>query len=179
MPRTRKAEKGATPAEVAEHKRATRELAEFKAKIAERQTWAFQRVATAGPTSKDPAKERWQCPAQAGKRRCENCPMSMRFPAEFPVVANPPAAATAPAFCTQRTVTIPRKALAKRGQRHYWGSDGWIASFNRRTHVEGAFGNLKNPSTENVRRGWCRVVGIVKTSIFTACAVAASNIRKL
>ncbi len=38
---------------------------------------------------------------------------------------------------------------------------------------------MKNPSAENVRRGWCRVVGIVKTSVLAACAVAATNIRLL
>jgi len=38
---------------------------------------------------------------------------------------------------------------------------------------------MKNPSTENVRRGWCRVVGIVKTGLLAACAVAATNIRLL
>ena len=38
---------------------------------------------------------------------------------------------------------------------------------------------MKNPSTENVRRGWCRVVRIVKTSILAACAAAATIIRLL
>ena len=44
---------------------------------------------------------------------------------------------------------------------------------------EGFFGNLKNPDTGNVRRGWTRVVGLVKTSIMTACAIAATNIKLL
>lgn len=68
---------------------------------------------------------------------------------------------------------------AKLAQRHYWGSPEWIASFSRRTHVEGYFGNLKNTSAGNVKRGWCKVVGIVKTAILLACAVAATNISLL
>ena len=59
----------------------------------------------------------------------------------------------------------------------YWGSPEWIESYARRTYVEGFFGNMKNSSPENVRRGWCRVVGIVKTSILAACEVAATNVR--
>jgi len=90
-----------------------------------------------------------------------------------------PAAATKPKCCSQRTVTIPAEALAKTRQQHYWGSPAWIASYARRTHVEGYFGNLKNRDSGNVRRGWTRVVGLVKTSIMTACAIAATNIRLL
>jgi hypothetical protein len=45
--------------------------------------------------------------------------------------------------------------------------------------VEGFFGNLKNPSSGNIQRGWCRVVGVVKTSILGACAVAATDISLL
>ena len=31
----------------------------------------------------------------------------------------------------------------------------------------------------NIRRGWCRVVGVVKTSILVACAMATTNISLL
>lgn len=50
---------------------------------------------------------------------------------------------------------------------------------SRRTHVEGSFGNLKNPDTENVRRGWTRLVGLVKTSLMLVIAQAAANLRLL
>ncbi len=94
-------------------------------------------------------------------------------------VEHPPARATAPRCCTQRTVTIPGTVTPKLRQPLYWGSPEWIESYSRRTYVEGFFDNMKNPSTENVRRGWCRVVGMVKTSILAACEVAATNIRLL
>ncbi len=45
--------------------------------------------------------------------------------------------------------------------------------------VEGAFGNPKNPRTENVRRGWTNVVGTVKTSLLIVIAQAAANLRLL
>jgi hypothetical protein len=50
-------------------------------------------------------------------------------------------------------------------QEQYWGSDAWIASYKRRTYIEGVFGNIKNPDTENVRRGYRRVRGIARVSL--------------
>ncbi len=171
--------KKASPEELASHEKAKRELEEFNAKIAIRQTAAFRRVQNARPTAKDQGKERWECPAQAGKLVCANCPSSALLSQGTPEVEHPPAKATAPRCCSQRTVTIPGTVTPKLRQPLYWGSPEWIESYARRTYVEGFFGNMKNPSAENVRRGWCRVVGIVKTSILAACAVAATNIRLL
>ena len=166
--------------EIARRDLAARQLAEFSDSIAERETYAFVRIKVKAPErAKDQGKTRWSCPAQAGKVRCDNCPLSADLPPDLPEVANPPALKTAPQCCTQVSVTIPGAATAKLAQEHYWGSPEWIASYNRRTHVEGFFGNLKNPSTGNVRRGWCHVVGIVKTSILVACAVTATNIALL
>ena len=76
-------------------------------------------------------------------------------------------------------MTIPGSVTPKIRQRLYWGSPEWIASFNRRTYIEGIFGNLKSPKTENVRRGWTFVVGIVKTSLMVGCVAAAANLRTL
>ncbi|MGC8471754.1 MAG: hypothetical protein ACP5PM_05615 [Acidimicrobiales bacterium] len=45
--------------------------------------------------------------------------------------------------------------------------------------MEGYFGNLKQPTSGNVKGGWCRVVGIVKTSLLAACAAAATKMRLL
>lgn len=167
--------KNATAEQVRQHKADSQALAEFREKIAERQTWAFRRVA--GPDAN--GKERWECPAQAGKRICANCPLSQMFDESTPTVNDPPTGVDKPKCCTQRTVTIPGNVTPKIRQRLYWGSAEWIASFNRRTYVEGSYGNMKNPNTENITRGWCCVVGLVKTSLLLAVAVAASNIRLL
>lgn len=43
--------------------------------------------------------------------------------------------------------------MPKIRQRHYRGSDAWIAAYLRRSRVEGALGTLKSSKTENVRRG--------------------------
>ena len=54
-----------------------------------------------------------------------------------------------------------------------------MASFNRRSRVEASFGLLKNDATGNVKRGWTRQVGIIKTTLLLAVAPAASNLRQL
>jgi hypothetical protein len=41
------------------------------------------------------------------------------------------------------------------------------------------FGLLKNDTTGNVKRGWTRQVGIIKTTLLLAVAVTASNLRQL
>jgi hypothetical protein len=36
---------------------------------------------------------------------------------------------------------------------------------------------LRNPSTQNIKRGFCRVVGLVKTSLMLTFQAVAANIR--
>jgi Transposase len=147
----------------------------FTADIERREQWAMRRIA--GP-DRD-GKERYECPARAGKLRCPLQPGSLALPLATPTVLTPPDPDTAPTCCTQRTVTVPGDVDAKARQRHYWGSPNWIKAFNRRSRVEGWFGNLKNDSTEALGRGAFRVMGICKTSIMVAVFAAATNLRLL
>ena len=57
------------------------------------------------------------------------------------------------------------------------GSPEWQASYGRRAHVESIFGNLPDPSTQNIRRGLCRVMGLIKTTLMLAFEVMAANLR--
>ncbi|MDA8297023.1 MAG: hypothetical protein M0004_10655, partial [Actinomycetota bacterium] len=63
-----------------------------------------------------------------------------------------PEPTTAPKACRQRTIGIPGDVMPKIRQRHYWGSDAWIAAYVRRSRVEGVFGNIKSSKTEDVSR---------------------------
>ncbi len=115
--------RGATAAQKADHERQRDELATFRARIAEREPYAFRRVAGPDKTG----KERWECPARSAKVVCANCPLSS-FVATGdadspPRVVDPPAKATAPTCCRQTTVTITGDVTAKIRQRLYWGSD--------------------------------------------------------
>jgi hypothetical protein len=149
-------------------------LETFAADIARREQWALRRVA--GP-DRD-GKERYECPARAGKLRCPLQPSSLALPLATPTVLTPPDPATAPTCCSQRTITLPGDVDAKARQKHYWGPN-WIKAFNRRSRVEGWFGNLKNDNTEALGRGAFRVMGICKTSIMVAVYAACTNLRLL
>ena len=98
---------------------------------------------------------------------------------DLPRVANPPAEPGIPAACKQQTISIPMTVSPKLRQRERWGTLAWITSYNRRSHVEGGFGLLKNESTDHVKRGWTRQVGIIKTTLLLAVTVTASNLRQL
>ena len=150
-------------------------LREFLEGIERREQWALRRVA--GPDTT--GKERYECPARAGKLRCLLHQPSMAMSLATPTVQKPPPVDEAPKCCRQRTITLPGDIDAKSRQRHYWGSPTWIKAFSRRSRVEGWFGNLKNDSTEALNRGAFRVVGICKTSIMLTIYAAATNLRLL
>lgn len=86
---------------------------------------------------------------------------------------------SAPACCTQQTVSTGRDAQPKVEQEHYWGSRRWKKRYAERTYVEGAFGNMKNPTTENVERGFFQVMGLAKANFMIGIALVAHNLRML
>ena len=150
----------------------------FAEAIAERQQYGFRRVESHRASD---GRARWECPAVAGTVGCPLRQGSVEVAQQLglPIVANPPEAATAPACCTQQTVSTKADAQPKLAQPHYWGSPEWRAAYNRRSYVEGAFGNLKNASAENVRRGFFRLTGLGPVTVLMAVAIAACNIRQL
>jgi hypothetical protein len=142
---------------------------------------------------------RWECPARAGKLGCPLVAGTVEVARELtlPVVARPPRGEDKPTCCTQRTIMIkvtgaseddpPRareqhRKLAqamKHAQDEYWGDHRWQTSFDRRTYVEGMFGNLKNPNTENLHRGLFRFTGLPLVTLALTAAAAAANVRQL
>ena len=45
--------------------------------------------------------------------------------------------------------------------------------------MEGAFGNLKNASGENLGRGFFRITGLARVTLFLGIAATAHNMRQL
>jgi hypothetical protein len=82
-----------------------------------------------------------QATLEAGKPRIQNPPDADRDGEPLPL-------------CTQKSVqvTLPPQ-IHKLSQRLYWGSEDWTLRYKQRTYVEGSYGNRKNNSTENLRRG--------------------------
>lgn len=80
--------------------------------------------------------------------------------------------------CTQKLVQVRRGDHVKHQQDLYWGAAAWVTSWARRTYVEGVFGNLKNPSTENIQRGFLRMVGMPMVTLSLTAAAVSYNIRE-
>ena len=149
----------------------------FIALIDERQQYAFRRVARQTATT----GARWECPALNGTVGCplRQGTVEVAQLNGLPVIVEPPDPATAPKCCTQRTVSTGLDAQAKIEQEHYWGSKKWRKRYNHRTYIEGAFGNVKNPTTENVERGFVRVFGLGRVTFAIGIALIACNLRML
>ena len=94
-----------------------------------------------------------------------------------PVVENSGPATTGPTCCREATVSVLGAGTRQLRQREYWGSPEWTESYLRRNHIEGIFCNLRNQSTQTIKRGFRRVVGLVKTSLMLTFEVMAANIR--
>jgi hypothetical protein len=157
----------------------TKEKQTFRRRINLRQQYAFRRV-----TSPDPdGTARWECPALAGSIGCPLRPGTVEAHMELggTIIDNPPDP-TSPDFptcCSQRTITLKPGPLRKLIQTHYWGSETWEHEYAKRTYVEGSYGNRKNPSTEDLRRGHLRITGIAAVQVATAMSAAAYNLRIL
>jgi hypothetical protein len=147
----------------------------FARAIQERGHYALHRITRVSLTS----GARYSCPALDGRIGCPLREGTVEVAHEqgLPVVSDPPDPATAPKCCTQRTVTTGLDAHPKLEQSLYWGGEKWRHRNALRTYVEGIFGNIKNPSTEDVRRGFFRLTGLAKVNFAVAMAVVAFNLR--
>lgn len=159
----------------------TNKMKKFFEKIEGREAYAFRRVTT--PDRSGTA--RVECPAEAGKI---GCPLRVgtvetAVTLGLSIVESPPDPSGPeglPRCCTQRTVTLaPPPGQDKLVQPHYWGSRAWHRTYGKRTYVEGSYGNRKNPSTEDLRRGLFRVVGLPWVHINMAAVNVSYNLRML
>ena len=120
---------------------------------------------------------RVQCPAAMGKIRCPLRPASMRLGRDRPEILQPPEHPQA--CCAQQTITIPPDVLAKTAQKHDYPSAAWRRSYSRRTGAERGFATTKDPASNDISRGWCRLMGLTPLMLFTATLLIARNQRIL
>jgi hypothetical protein len=120
---------------------------------------------------------RADCPAAAGKIRCPLRPDSMLLSRDRPEILTPPQ--HPPACCTQRTITVPPQVAAKTRQKHDYPSAAWRRSYRRRTSAERANATIKDPATNTIARGWCRLAGLAPITLWIACLLAVRNQRIL
>ena len=69
--------------------------------------------------------------------------------------------------------------LAKTTQKHDYPSAAWRRSYARRTGAERGFATAKDPATNHITRGWCRLMGLAPLMLFTTTLLIARNQRIL
>jgi hypothetical protein len=153
--------RSATPEQTVTHDQLCRELAAYK---------------LSPITSHDhDGYHRTICPAAQGKLRCAHRPQSITLPNDRPTILDPPE--HPPVCCTQQTITVPPSVNAKTAQKHDYPSAAHRTSYNRRTAAERTFATLTDRATNDLSRGWCRLMGLTPIALFTATALIARNIR--
>jgi hypothetical protein len=153
----------ATPAQAAAHDAKTAEAARYKlGRFTSDDADGYHRVA---------------CPATAGKIRCPIRPASMALDRDRPEILQPPE--HPPACCTQQTITVPADVLAKTAQKHDYPSAAWRRSYSRRSAAERGFATAKDPASNDIARGWCRLMGLAPLMLFTATLLVVRNQRIL
>ncbi|MDQ6775497.1 MAG: hypothetical protein M3071_04575 [Actinomycetota bacterium] len=115
------------------------------------------------------------CPAAQGKLRCPLRPASQTLPHDRPTILKAPE--HPPTCCTQQTITIPASVNAKTAQKHDYPSAAHRRSYARRSAAERTFSTIKDPATNDLSRGWCRIMGLTAIALFTATTLIARNLR--
>jgi hypothetical protein len=153
----------ATPAETAAHDTQTAELARYKlGRITSDDQDGYHRV---------------MCPAVTGKIRCPLRPASMTLNRQRPEILTPPG--HPPACCHQQTLTVPPQTCAKTAQKHDYPSAAHRKSYARRTGAERTFATAKDPASNNIARGWTRLMGLAPLMLWLTCLLVVRNQRIL
>jgi hypothetical protein len=68
---------------------------------------------------------------------------------------------------------------AKTAQKHDYPSKEHRRSYTRRTGAERTFSTAKDPASNNIARGWCRLMGLTPLTLWLACLLVTRNQRIL
>jgi hypothetical protein len=153
----------ATPDQSAAHDQQTAETARYQlGRITSDDTDGYHRV---------------MCPAVMGKIRCPLRPASLQLDRNRPEILTPPE--HPPACCTQQTITVPPGTCAKTAQKHDYPSAAHRRSYARRTGAERTFSTVKDPASNDIARGWTRLMGLTPMTLWLACLLVVRNQRIL
>jgi len=83
------------------------------------------------------------------------------------------------ACCTQLTITVPPQVNAKTAQKHDYPSKAHRQSYARRTGAERGFATAKDPASNDITRGWCRLMGLAPLMLSVTTLLIARNQRIL
>jgi hypothetical protein len=155
--------RGASEEETRAHDQRSAELDRYRlGRIAADDADGFHRVA---------------CPAVLGKVRCPVRERSMGLSHARPEVLAPPD--VRPTCCTQATLTVPPSVNAKTRQKHPYPSQAHRLSYGRRSAAERSNSTVKDPASNDVSRGWCRLMGLTSMTVMLTCLFVVRNQRVL
>jgi len=117
------------------------------------------------------------CPAVKGKVRCPKRDSSMALSLERPEILAPPE--DAPLCCRQATITVPPDINAKTRQKHDYPSKAHRLSYGRRSAAERSNSTVKDPASNDISRGWCRLMGVGAMTLMITCLFVTRNQRVL
>jgi hypothetical protein len=120
---------------------------------------------------------RVMCPAAVGKLRCPQRPESMSRAYSRPEIFEPPE--HPPVCCVQVSITVAPSVNAKTRQKHPYPIQAHRLSYGRRSAAERANSTIKDPASNDVARGWCRLMGLVSMTLMLGCLIVVRNERVL
>ena len=151
----------ATEPELAAHDQKTAELSRYKlSPLTAADQDGYRRLA---------------CPAVKGKLRCPLRASSMSLSHKRPTITSPPE--HPPTCCSQQTITVAPTVNAKTAQKHDYPSKAHRVSYARRTASERSFSQVCDPASIDIKRGWCRLMGLTGPALLLTCAFIIANIR--
>jgi hypothetical protein len=101
----------------------------------------------------------------------------MSLDRDRPEILQPPG--NPPACCTRQTLTVPPEVAAKTAQKHDYPSVAHRRSYARRTGAGRGFATAKDPGTNTISRGWCRLMGLAPLMLFATTLLIVRNQRIL
>ena len=96
---------------------------------------------------------------------------------ERPEILTPPE--DAPLCCRQATITVPPDVNAKTRQKHDYPSKAHRLSYGRRSAAERSNSTVKDPASNDISRGWCRLMGVGAMTVMLTCLFVVRNQRVL
>lgn len=166
----------ATPEPLLELSPLARGASEAETEAHDRKADEAERYRLSPVTSRDgDGYRRLACPAVKAKLRCPLRVESMKLPYNRPQVEEAPD--PLPPCCIQKTITVPAAVNAKTVQKHPYPSPSHRRSYARRSGAERAYASVKDPASNDINRGWCRLGGVAATGLFAASLFVARNLR--
>ena len=83
------------------------------------------------------------------------------------------------ACCTQQTITVPPERRRQDPAEARLPVGGLARSYARRSGAERGFATAKDPASNDITRGWCRLMGLAPLMLFTVALLTVRNQRIL